>query len=92
MEENPRIKNDFGDLTGKPWKKNDFTTANGVRTLARGKGEKVRGLKNRQHRPDYAGVDDFENDENVENPRLVESGMRWLKRAVIGSMGAGDLS
>jgi hypothetical protein len=89
LEENPRLRHDFGDLTGKTWKKGDFTTSNGVRTLARGRGEKVRGLKNRQHRPDFAVVDDFENDENVENPELVKKGMRWLKRAVIGSMGAG---
>lgn len=89
LEENQRIRNDFGDLIGKTWKKNDFTTSNGVRTLARGRGEKVRGLKNRQHRPDFAVVDDFENDENVENPKQVEKGKRWLKRAVIGSMGAG---
>jgi len=89
LEENPRLKNDFGDFRGAPWKSNDFTTANGVRILARGRGEKVRGLKNRQHRPDFAVVDDFENDENVENPKLVEGGIRWLKRAVIGSMGAG---
>jgi len=89
LEENPRLKNDFGDFHGQPWKANDFTTAGGVRILARGRGEKVRGLKNRQHRPDFAIVDDFENDENVENPRLVEGGIRWLKRAVIGSMGAG---
>jgi len=91
LEENPRLKNDFGDLAGKPWKSNDFTTSNGVRTLARGRGEKVRGLKNRQYRPDFAVVDDYENDENVENPRLVDAGMRWLKRAVIGSLGAGYL-
>lgn len=91
LEENPRIKNDFGDLKGRPWKSNDFTTDNGVRTLARGRGEKVRGLKNRQYRPDFAVVDDFENDENVENPRLVDAGIRWLKRAVIGSLGAGYL-
>jgi len=89
LEENPRIRHDFGDLIGKPWKANDFTTANGVRTLARGRGEKVRGLKNRQYRPDFAVVDDFENDENVENPKLVTAGIRWLKRAVIGSMGKG---
>lgn len=89
LEENPRIRHDFGNLTGRVWKKNDFTTSNGVRTLARGRGEKVRGLKNRQHRPDFAVVDDFENDENVENPKLVDKGKRWLKRAVIGSMGAG---
>lgn len=89
LEENPRLRHDFGDLRGSSWKTNDFTTSNGVRLLARGRGEKVRGLKNRQHRPDFAIVDDFENDENVENPRLVDSGARWLKRAVIGSMGAG---
>lgn len=89
LEENPRIRHDFGDLTGPIWKKNDFTTSSGVRVLARGRGEKVRGLKNRQYRPDFAVVDDFENDENVENPTLVTKGIRWLKRAVIGSMGEG---
>lgn len=89
LEENPRLKHDFGDLRGSIWKSNDFTTSNGVRVLARGKGEKVRGLKNRQYRPDFAVVDDFENDENVENPRLIRKGKTWLKRAVIGSMGAG---
>jgi len=89
LETNPRLKHDFGDFAGRTWKKNDFTTSNGVRVLARGRGEKVRGLKNRQHRPDYAAVDDYENDENVENPKLVTKGIRWLKRAVIGSMGKG---
>ncbi len=89
LEENPRLRHDFGDLIGPVWKKNDFTTAGGVRTLARGRGEKVRGLKNRQYRPDFAVVDDFENDENVENPKLVTRGIQWLKRAVIGSMGNG---
>jgi predicted phage terminase large subunit-like protein len=95
MEENPRLKHDFGDLKSVygrrsvTWKKNDFTSSNSVRTLARGRGEKVRGLKNRQYRPDFAVVDDFENDENVENPKLVTKGKRWLTRAVIGSMGAG---
>lgn len=89
LEENPRLRHDFGDMRGRVWKANDFTTANGVKVLARGKGEKVRGLKNRQYRPDFAVVDDFENDENVENPKLVEKGIRWLRRAVIGSMGTG---
>lgn len=89
LEENPRLKHDFGSLRGRVWKSNDFTSKKGVRVLARGRGEKVRGLKHRQYRPDFVVVDDFENDENVENPKLVEKGIRWLKRAVIGSMGAG---
>lgn len=95
LEQNQRIIHDFGNLTSPIgrrtilWKKNDLATTNNVRVLARGRGEKVRGLKFRQWRPDFAVVDDFENDENVENPELVKKGMRWLKRAVIGSMGKG---
>ena len=88
LEENERLLHDFGNLRGGTWKKGDFV-ANDVRTLARGRGEKVRGLKHRQHRPDYAVVDDFENDENVKNPKLVDAGIKWLRRAVIGSMGQG---
>ena len=89
LEDNPRIKHDFGSFIGSTWQRGDFTTSNGVRVLARGRGEKVRGLKNRQYRPDKAIVDDFENDINVENPKLVTKGKNWLLRAVIGSMGAG---
>jgi hypothetical protein len=89
LEENPRLLHDFGNLRGRTWTKSDFTTSTGIRVLARGHGEKVRGLKNRQHRPDRVIVDDFENDENVENPKLVKKGIRWLRRAVIGSLGAG---
>ncbi len=95
LEANLRLQHDFGSVQKEHgtrtlfWKKNDFVTKTGIRILARGKGEKMRGLKNLQHRPDFAIVDDFENDTNVENPRLIKSGMAWLKRAVIGSMGEG---
>ena len=89
FEDNPRIRHDFGNLIGSPWAKNDYTTSNGVRVLARGRGEKLRGLKNRQYRPDKVIVDDFENDTNVRNPRLVKEGMEWLRKAVIGSLGEG---
>ncbi|MCP3923006.1 MAG: hypothetical protein GY714_10510 [Desulfobacterales bacterium] len=90
LEDNPRILHDFGKLTSKTkWTQSDFTTSNGTRILARGKGEKVRGLKNREHRPDKAIVDDFENDENVENPKLIKKGLKWLRGAVIGSLGEG---
>ena len=89
LEENPRLLHDFGFFQGRTWKQNDFTTAKGVRVLARGRGERVRGLKNMQHRPDRAVVDDFENDQNVRNPLLVGQGLDWLRRAVMGSMAAG---
>jgi hypothetical protein len=92
LEENPRLRHDFGDFQSAygrrsiTWKMNDFTTANGIRVLARGRGEKVRGLKNMQYRPDRVIVDDFENDQNVRNPKLVKQGMDWLLTAVLGSL------
>lgn len=95
FESNQRLRHDFGDLVSPygrrsvSWKRNDFTTDNGVRVLARGRGEKVRGLKNRQYRPDFVVIDDFENDMNVRNPRLVTEGKQWITRALIGSLGYG---
>ena len=89
VEENPRIRHDFGDMKGRKWKESDFVTANGVRVLARGRGEKVRGLKNIQYRPDRVIVDDLENDKNVKNPKLVKEALDWLLQAVLGSLAEG---
>jgi hypothetical protein len=86
LEENPRIRHDFGDLRGRRWRDSDFVTSTDVRVLARGRGDKVRGLKWKQWRPDGAVIDDFENDKNVKNPRLVEEGMDWLLTAVYASL------
>lgn len=89
LEDNPRIRHDFGDLRGRKWEQGDFVTSNGIRVLARGHKDKVRGIKHRQWRPDKAVVDDFENDENVENPKMIKKGKDWLLKAVIGSMDEG---
>lgn len=88
-EENPRIRHDFGVMRGRKWRDNDFTTSSGVRVLARGRGEKVRGLKNLQYRPDRVIIDDLENDQNVKNPRLVKEAVDWLLQAVLGSLADG---
>jgi predicted phage terminase large subunit-like protein len=89
LEENPRLRHDFGDLRTKSWSDDDFRTKNGIWLLARGRKDKVRGLKNGPHRPDYVRFDDMENDENVENPRLVKRLISWIRGTVLGSMGKG---
>jgi predicted phage terminase large subunit-like protein len=89
LEENVRIRHDFGDLRTKHWSDDDFKTKNGIWYLARGRRDKIRGLKNGPHRPDYARFDDMENDDNVENPRLVKRMISWIRGSVIGSMGKG---
>jgi hypothetical protein len=89
LEENPRIKHDFGSFKTRTWSDDDFKTKNGIWMLARGRKDKVRGLKNGPHRPDYVRIDDFENDDNVENPKLVLRGIKWIRGTVIGSLGQG---
>ena len=89
LEDNPRIHHDFGDLKGRTWREDEVLTSNNISLLARGKKDKFRSLKNRQWRPDKIIPDDFENDENVQNPKLVKKAKALLQGAVMGSAGEG---
>ncbi len=92
LEENPRFIQDFGDLrTGFKWGEGDFITKNDVRVLARGIGQKVRGLKYRQWRPGYVRLDDTEDDESAINPKRIKKLLKWIKQAVIPAGREGGL-
>ncbi len=86
MEENPRIKADFGNLKGTSWSETDFTTSTGIRVLARGVGQGMRGLKNGPHRPDRIYIDDGENDESAKNPNRCKAFVNWVLRAALPSL------
>ncbi len=85
---NERIRSDFGDLVHPDWAVNDFVTTNDVRLYARGRGQRMRGLKHKQHRPDLVILDDLENDQNVKNPRLVKDLLDWIKSTVYPAIDA----
>lgn len=89
LEENPRLKHDFGTLKTKNWSDDEFETSNGVKIMARGRKDKVRGIRYRQHRPDMVTFDDMENDETVENPETTKKIKNWIRGAVLGSLGRG---
>jgi len=91
LEENERIKQDFGDLQGYLWKDDRFITKNDIYVLARGKGQKIRGLRHRQYRPDLVVLDDIENDKSVKNPRLIKETLRWIRETVIPGIARGGL-
>lgn len=86
LEENERIRADFGDLKGYNWEDKDFTTRNGIRVKARGRGQRIRGIRNRQYRPDRVIIDDLENDKNVKNPKIIKETVGWILTAVLGSL------
>ncbi len=86
LKDNERIKRDFGEMENPgSWAEGDLTTRNGVRIVARGKGQSMRGLRNGHHRPDAFIGDDLENDAEQQNPRRVEKTIDWVKRVVIPS-------
>jgi predicted phage terminase large subunit-like protein len=85
---NERIRQDFGELIKGSGSVDDFITVNDIRVKARGRGQRLRGLKHRQWRPDLVILDDLENDLNVRNPAIVRQILEWITSAVYPSMEA----
>ena len=65
LETNERILADFGEQPGKTWKTGSILLSNGCRIDAVGSGQKLRGRRNYERRPDLILCDDIENDEGV---------------------------
>ena len=86
---NQRLIQDFGELVKPNRAVDDFVTANNIRLKARGRGQRLRGLKHKQWRPDLIILDDLENDINVRNPAIVQQILDWVKAAVYPSLDAG---
>jgi predicted phage terminase large subunit-like protein len=91
MEENDNLKADFPHATGrgKVWKIGKIVTRNNICVQAFGSGKRVRGIKHGVHRPDHAGIDDLENDENVRSRDQRDKLEAWLDEAV-GNLGSAD--
>ncbi len=85
---NERLHQDFGELVKSNKAVDDFVTLNDIRVKSRGRGQRLRGLKHKQHRPDLAILDDLENDNNVRNPEIVQSILDWVKSAVYPALDA----
>lgn len=89
LTHNQRLKQDFGPLTEAQGAEGDFIAGPQVRVLARGSGQRLRGLKHGRFRPDLVILDDLENDKNVKNPRLVKETLNWLNEAVYPALDPG---
>jgi len=90
FEANPQLIRDFGEQKVQgDWEEGNFRTKNGCAFHARGRGEKLRGLRNRANRPDYVVMDDLDDDEACRNPRRVREYVQWVMKAVMGISGMG---
>ena len=82
LEFNVRLLEDFGCLKGDIWNAENFSTANNVKVQALGSGSKVRGLRNKESRPDLIIMDDLENDEGIRSPEQRKKLDDWFFKAV----------
>jgi phage terminase large subunit-like protein len=100
LETNALIKQDYGEIKGnviedfslqgegEEWQKQNIVLSNGVRILARSRGQKVRGLRHLQHRPKLVVVDDPEDGEWIRTKENRDKTERWLRAEIAGGIDA----
>lgn len=84
LEDNELLREDFGDLVGRAvWSQDKIVTANDIQVFGRGAGQKLRGVKYRNTRPDLVIIDDLENDESVETEVQRKKLRNWFLKALM---------
>ena len=90
LQFNQRYIHDFGQqYNNGSWEEGKFVTKDGTAFFARGRGQSPRGLRHRNHRPDYIVIDDLDDDELCENPARVTRLTKWVKEALFGALDGG---
>lgn len=72
------------------WQAKNMLLANGVRIMARSRGQKVRGLRHRAARPKLVVVDDVEDREWVKTRENRNKTDRWMRGEVMGAIDEQD--
>ena len=91
LSENVLLINDFGHLIEKKSGLTKFTETNvvltnGTRIMGRSRGQKIRGLRHKQHRPDLVVVDDPEELKSVKSKDYRDKTENWIKGDLIPSI------
>jgi len=83
---NPSVEYLFGQQQGEKWGEGKIVLANGVAIQALGAGMSMRGMRHLDARPDFALIDDLEDEESVRTPEMREKTMDWLYRTFIPAL------
>ncbi len=101
LESNELLINDYGKIeiggvtdpvpdptleSEEEWQAKNMLLSNGVRIMARSRGQKIRGLKHRQHRPKLILLDDVEDLEWVQTRDNRNKTDRWMRGEVMGAL------
>ncbi len=87
FEGNQLLIHDYGaQRTIGSWEEGSFVTKNDCAFFALGMGQSVRGLRHRQHRPDYCVGDDLDTREVCKNPKRIKEYANWICEDVLGCL------
>lgn len=83
IENNELLIADFGKLAGELWAQDRIVTTNDILVVGKGAGQKLRGVKWKNSRPDLVIIDDLENDESVETENQRAKLKNWFLKALL---------
>lgn len=86
LEHNEMVQALFGELVGPVWNEAEVILANGVRIIAVGRGQSLRGTKHLHYRPDFCFCDDIEEEENVRTPEARAETLSWFMSTVVPAL------
>lgn len=86
LEQNELILEVFGDMRGPTWGDTELVLANGVRLLALGRGQALRGVKYLEARPDGFLIDDIETKSDVRTPEARKAVLDWVMTDLIPAL------
>lgn len=83
LKDNELFAHDFGQqYSFGSWEDGDFTTKDGIRFLAVGRNQSPRGARKNEKRPNYAVIDDIDDDEIIHNPKRIDKVVRNIMGAL----------
>jgi len=90
LETNERLVQDFPDVCDierkpkpSPWKESEIITRNGIKVMALGTGQQIRGRRNREFRPSLIILDDIEENESIQDADSYHKLEDWLTKSVL---------
>lgn len=86
IETNELVELLFGRLVGHVWNEAEVILSNGVRIIAVGRGQSLRGTKHLHYRPDFCFCDDIEDEEHVRSPEARDETLKWFMSVVIPAL------
>jgi hypothetical protein len=87
LENNQRYIADYGtNYNIGFWTEGDFMCKDGTFFVALGRGQSPRGLRKGAKRPNYAAVDDIDDEEIVKNEKRVDEVVGWVLSALYGAI------